>query len=94
MTIVGDTFIQSAAHITVTIAQSCDKGSGMESFLLFAKGFPSVIRLKSLVYFRPTTPNPPTTRNPNYWGSRCLILTLGQPMYSNVGAKNKCGITV
>jgi hypothetical protein len=38
--------------------------------------------------------NPPAACNPNYRGSRCLTLTSGQPMYPNVGAKNKGGISV
>jgi hypothetical protein len=35
-------------------------------------------------------PTPPA-RNPNYWGSWCLTLMSGQPMYPNVGAKLKGG---
>ncbi len=45
-------------------------------------------------YTNDQLPNPPTARNSNYRGSRCLTLTSGQPMYPNVRAKIKGGIAV
>jgi hypothetical protein len=51
------------------------------------------LSIKKKIVFRPP-PNPPTARNPNYQGSRCLTLTSGQLMHPNVGANIKCGIAV
>ena len=47
-----------------------------------------------LAIFRDQLPHPPTARNPNYRGSRCLTLTSGQPMYPNTRKKIKGGIAV
>jgi hypothetical protein len=61
-------------------------------FIIVMLYCPSSVKKVKLAIF--SVPKPPATRNPNYRGSRCLTLTSGQPMYSNVGAKIKGGITV
>jgi hypothetical protein len=62
---------------------------------IICQGIPgiAVVHIAEKYYFTPTT-QPPPAHNPNYRGSRRLTLTLGQPMYPNIGANIKCGITV
>ena len=55
--------------------------------------FLSIVRQKKNAILN-QLPNPPTARNPNYRGSRCLTLTSGHLMYPNIGANITGGIAV